>query len=483
MSEFIARGMGLHYPPDRRVDLQRGLAGAAREFGIDDIATCVDWLLSGPPTKAQWQVLASHLTIGETYFFRDRPTLDALTGHILPELIRLRRGRTQRLRIRSAACCSGEEPYSLAILLHRMLPDLKDWHVTITATDINARFLHTAAAGIFREWSFRDVPAAEKARYFTRTADGRYAIIPEIRKMVTFAHLNLVEDAYPSLMTDTNAMDLIFCRNVLMYFAADPMHKVIGKLHRCLVEGGWLAVSPSEASKALFPQFATVNFPGAILFQKKDAARASAAAAPAPVPAALVPEVVAPAPAPAQVPAPPLQAHSDRNAAFDDMAAAQALYRAGDYAQAAAALLAMNETSPLAPEACSLLARALANQGNLAPAREWCERWIAVAKMDAAARYLRGIILLEQGDGDEAHAALQRALYLDHDFVLAHVALGNLARSRGKARAADKHFANALQLLHGFQPEEILPESDGLTAGRLTETLTSMTDAGDRDGK
>jgi chemotaxis protein methyltransferase CheR len=191
---------------------------------------------------------------------------------------------------------------------------------------------------------------------------------------------------------------------------------------------------------------------------------------------------VAAAPAAAQVPAaPPPPARSDRNTAADDMATAQALYRAGQYAEAAAALLASEEAGPRPPAACSLLARALANQGNLAQALEWCERWIAVAKMDAAARYLRGIILLEQGDDDRAHAALQRALYLDHDFVLAHVALGNLARSRGKVRAADKHFANALQLLRRFRPEEILPESDGLTAGRLRETLTSMTAAGDRD--
>jgi chemotaxis protein methyltransferase CheR len=276
LSEFVARRMGLHFPRERRDDLQRGLAGAAQEFGFPDAAACADWLLAAPPSESQLQVLASHLTIGETYFFRDPQTLEALARTVLPELIRLRRGREQRLRIWSAGCCSGEEPYTLAILLHEALPDLSDWQVTITATDINPRFLHKAAAGVYGEWSFRNAPAGLKERYFHRTADGRYAIAPRIRKLVDFSHLNLAQDAYPSLATGTNAMDIIFCRNVLMYFTPPQARTVIGNLHHALVEGGWLAVSPSEASQALCPEFTAVNFPGAIFYRKGDPAPAPA---------------------------------------------------------------------------------------------------------------------------------------------------------------------------------------------------------------
>lgn len=489
LSEFIAKSMGLHFPRERWDDLERGLAGAAREFGFEDAAACVGWLLSAPPTKAQIQVLASHLTIGETYFYRDKQTLEALAEHILPELIRARRGREQRLRIWSAACCSGEEPYSLAILLHQRLPDLQDWHVTITATDINARFLRKASAGLYGEWSFRDAPAGLKERYFNRAADGRYAIVPEIKKMVTFEHLNLVEDAYPSLATDTNAMDVIFCRNVLMYFTPPQVRKVIRNLHRAVVEGGWLAVSPSEASKALFPQFIAVNFPGAILFQKSDAAPCTG---PTPTASTQVPEFVvtsiegslAWAPSAALAAAlestplteEPVLAKGPRG----PLASAESLYREGRYAEAADTLLAAFAERPLEPAAFSLLARALANQGRLADALVWCERWIAADKLDAAGHYLRAVVLLEQGEAEQARASLQRALYLDHDFVLSHFALGNIARSRGKSREADKHFANALHLLRRYQRDDLLPESDGLTAGRLTETLTSMTDSGDR---
>ncbi|HZL45844.1 MAG TPA: CheR family methyltransferase [Opitutaceae bacterium] len=485
LSEVIAETTGLHFPRERWDDLQRGLAGAAQEFGFEDAAACVGWLLSAPPTKAQLQVLASHLTIGETYFFRDKQTLEALAENILPELIRARRGHEQRLRIWSAACCSGEEPYSLAILLHQSLPDLQDWQVTITATDINARFLHKAAAGIYGEWSFRNAPAGLKERYFNRTADGRYAIVPEIKKLVTFAYLNLVEDVYPSLATDTNAMDLIFCRNVLMYFTPPQVRKVIGNLRRTLVEGGWLVVSPSEASHALFPQFVSVNFPGAIFYQKSDATpRTEQRWTPAPLsdiagfvaPATEAPLPWAPPALPAQ-PSPVLLPEDPAPAETSPApyAVAESFYHQGRYAEAVDTLVASFARHAPDPQAFSLLARALANQGKLADALAWCDRWIAADKLDPAGHYLRAVVLLERGDPEQARSSLQRALYLHPDFVLAHFTSGNLARSRGKAGEADKYFANALRLLRGHEPNDLLPESDGLTAGRLTEFITSMT--------
>lgn len=493
LSDFIAERMGLHFPRQRWDDLQRGLAGAAQEFGFDDAAACIDWLLAKPPTPTQLQVLASHLTIGETYFFRDGPTLQALTQTILPELICARRGREQRLRIWSAGCCSGEEPYSLAILLHQALPDLRDWQVTITATDINRHFLHKAVAGVYGEWSFRNAPAGLKEQYFTRTADGRYAIVPQIRKLVNFAHLNLAQDAYPSLVTDTNAMDLIFCRNVLMYFTPQQTRTVIGNLHHALVEGGWLAVSPSEASQALFPQFLTVNFPGAILYQKSSATspvtlRPEPPWLPEPAgetasPGAPETDTASPwalPPAAAAPTAPPPAAPPEQPALVDTPltpgAMAQALYQQGFYAEVVDTLLATLAEHAPEPPAFSLLARALANQGRLADALTWCDRWIAADKLDSSAHYLRAVILLEQGDFGHARASLQRATYLDPGFVLAHFSLGNLARRRGHHGESDKHFANTLLLLQRYQVGDLLPESDGLTAGRLAETITSMTE-------
>lgn len=467
-STFIGRHLGLHFPPERLTDLQRGLAAAAKEFGFADLSECADRLLSAPPTKAQLQVLASHLTVGETYFFRDRALFDVLASRVLPDLIRERRGREQRLRLWSAACCTGEEAYSLAILVHQLLPDLADWRVTILATDINPRFLRKAAAGAYGEWSFRDAPTGLRERYFSHAGGGPHTILPEIRRLVTFGYLNLAEGVYPSLATDTNAMDLILCRNVLMYFGPAQVRKAIDGLHHALVDGGRLVVSPSEASQALFPQFTTQNFPGAILYQKS-------AMCPAPVLERVwVPEppIMASPPAPplARPPADPAQA----KASPTPYALASSLYQQGRYGEAADTLTAWAAARTPGSDVCALLARALANQGKLAEAVAWCDRWIAADKLDAAGHYVRAAVLLEQGEHDAARRSLQRVLYLDPDFALAEFALGNLAHSSGQPDEARRHFGAALRLLARQQPDRILLEADGLTAGRLSETITAL---------
>ena len=354
--------------------------------------------------------------------------------------------------------------------------------MTILATDINAHFLRRAALGSYGEWAFRSAPANIKECYFDRGADGRYVVRPEIKAMVTFTYLNLAEDVYPSLATDTNAMDLVFCRNVLMYFTPAQARLVIENLHHALLEGGCLAVGPGEASRDHFPQFALLNFPGVILYQKGGASdRSQPTGPPAPIreaadfpPSALAgPRLESPVTLPEQ----PLESPPEP-AGPAPFATAASCYAAGRYAEAVNLLLPLVGGKRAEPAVFSLLARALANTGRLADALTWCDRWIASDKLDSAGHYLRAVILLEQDDRAEARDSLQRAVYLHPDFVLAHFALGNLARSKGKPREAARHFGNALEFLARHQAGDPLPEADGLTAGRLTATITALTGLG-----
>lgn len=510
VSRFIADTIGLHFPRERWKDLQRGLSDVADELGFSEVAALADWLLSSAPSNHQLQLLARHLTIGETYFCRDKAVQDVLANRVLPDLIRLRQGGTQQLRLWSAGCCTGEEPYTLAILLHQLLPDLANWDVTILATDINDRFLKKARAGVYRKWSFRDTSTGFTDRYFNRRQEG-YELVPEIKRMVTFAHINLVEDSYPSPATNTQAMDLILCRNVLMYFTPDHAQKVIGRLRHSLADGGWFSVSPSEAWQTRFSRFSTVNYPGVILYRKGDGYGRSNEAyfseslderlnangsapedmfsmepnqdtlppavlsleAPAtlaenePVPphpmAPNLPPTLRPTPTPNL---PPLRRHTPT-----PQETARLLYESGRYAEAADTLLELSEPER---ETIPLLAHALANSGRLTESLTCCNRWIASDRLDAAGHYLRAIVLIEQGDAKEARHSLQRAVYLQPDFVLAHFVLGNLARGSGKPDEAARHLRNALHVLAGKQPDDILPESDGLTAGRLSEMITTL---------
>jgi chemotaxis protein methyltransferase CheR len=488
VSEFVAQQTGLHFPPERHPDLQRGLVAAAAEFGFADTVSCAEWLLSTPLTRPQLNILASHLTIGETYFFRERETFDALAQHILPALIHRRRGREQRLRLWSAACSTGEEPYSLAILVQRLLPDWADWHVRILATDINERFLQKAAAGVYGEWSFRQSPAGFKKQYFTRTADGRFAVAPQIRDCVCFAQLNLAGDSFPSLATDTNAMDVILCRNVMIYLTPAHTRKLVENLRHALMDEAWLAVSPSECSQDLFSRFTAVNFPGSVLYQKCRGEPLSAPSwTPAPVRAAAYTTTPA-----FEVPQEPDALAPDAVATPDPLEVAESLYGQGRYAEATGTLLASRldgaAQSSLAslrtgerPRAFSLLTRALANQGQLSDALAWSERWIAADKMDCAAHYVHAMILQEMGEREAARSSLNRAIYLQPEFALAHFALGNLARADGRGEA-NRHFENALRLLRACPPDQPLPEADGLGAGRLMEIIATVLTLPDRPG-
>jgi chemotaxis protein methyltransferase CheR len=365
----------------------------------------------------------------------------------LPDLLRSRANEERRLRIWSAACCSGEEPYSIAISLRKTIPNLADWNATILGTDINPRFLHKGARGIFSEWSFRDTPAGFKEKNFERFDDKHWEILPEFKQMVTFSSLNLATDIYPSMLNNTNAVDIIFCRNVLIYFAPDLIKKVVRGLAQCLVEGGWLILSATESSLAAFPELEPVRFPGTILFQKRAGKlRQGGGMAPrweeglAGISESVVEQTAAVIDRPYIPPAPPEP-------------------------EPVIELPAVNMSEE---------ARGLANQGRLQDALSCCDRLVSAEKMNPNGHYLRGTILQEQGALGEAAATFRRTLYLDPDFLLAHFALGNLARRQGRFAEADKHFGHALLLARKHPAEEILPESEGLTAGRLSAILAAL---------
>lgn len=494
-SRFLAAQIGLHFPTERWPELRRGLQGAAREFGFVDEDTCMRGLMSAPLSRTQVEVLASHLTVGETYFYREPKVLEAFRHRVLPELIE-RRAESRLLRIWSAGCCTGEEPYTIAAILREALPDFDRWNITLLATDINIRFLEKAAKGIYNDWSFRNLPAAVRERHFTRQAGDRYAIAPRIKRCVSFGYLNLAEDAYPALTNNTNAMDVIFCRNVLMYFAEDRARAVAGKLYRALIDGGWLIVSPSETSHALFGAFAPVAVEGVTLYRKSGKSGKSAVegALPWEAPARAVDRLVAAPPevpmpcadsgalTPVEMPRPEEMPPIEGGAAPTEPAPAarpglyeQALacFERGRYTEALeidARLLAADGADA---RATVLAARIHANQGRLAEAQHWCERAIALDKMNPMHRYLLAAILNERGAADAAVAALHGVLYLDQDFVLAHFLLGAIGARRGRDDLSRKHFENAMALLDRHRLEEVLPGAEGLTVGGLKALIAA----------
>jgi len=460
LSEFLSAQMGLNFSRDRWPDLERGIAGATSEFGMASVEACIRWLLSGPLTNDQIEILASHLTVGETYFFREERSFEVLEGHVLPALLRARADEEGRIRIWSAGCATGEEPYSIAMLIDRTIPDAAKKHITILATDINPRFLRKAADGVYGQWSFRGTAAALQERYFRRKKDGRFEIKPHIRKMVTFSYLNLAKDPYPSLGNNTNAIDVIFCRNVLIYFGAEQAKAVVKNLHRSLVDGGWLVPGATETSNTLFSAYAPVQFPGLFLYRKAEDG---------------VPRTVAAGPRMAPSDFAPNPSYFMPSAATTEWTTAQTIPPPPpQQAPPEPATATLGEPESEDSRVSYAMARACANEGRLIDAGLWCEKAIASDKLNPVLYYLFATIRLEQGQGDAAIQLFNRALYLAPEFVLAHFALANQCLSRGRHRDAERHFGNALALLREQRNDEVLPESDGLTVERLIHIITSI---------
>ncbi len=490
LSELIAPLVGLNFPETRLGDLERGIVSAAAEFGFSDAEAFARWLVSTPLTKQHIKMLASHLTVGETYFFRDKESFQAMEEHILPALINSRQGGEKRLRIWSAGCSTGEEPYSIAMLVNKLIPNLTDWNITIVATDLNLNSLKKASEGLYSEWSFRDVPSWIKERYFKKTTDGHYRITPAIKKMVAFEYLNLAEDVYPSLLNNTNAMDVIFCRNVLMYFSDERAKKVILGLYNSLMKDGWLFVSPAETFRFISSRFVTVNFSGATIYKKgskkpQTTENIGYAGVP-PYTMHVEPEVVLPRSV-EYVPEPQGVSVSADSASTgnaeksktqemptDPYAEAVTMFEHGRYAEAMEKLDGYLASGNGDAKTLSLLARVCANQGRLGDAMTWCKKAIAADALNPAHHFLLATILMECGQMEDSIQALKKVLYLDQNFVLAYFVMGNLMQQRGEPEVSRRYLRNAFELASARKPEESLPESEGITAGRLSEIIGAM---------
>jgi chemotaxis protein methyltransferase CheR len=233
---------GIHFPENKKYVLESRLTRRIEELGIDNFDQYAAFLSIGPYKEDEFQEMFNRITINETSFFRNEPQLDYFERHVLPPLLEARK-HVRKLRIWSSACSTGEEPYTLAMQVHRSLGlRLADWKVEILGTDISERVLVIGQAGKYTNYSMRTTPALVQQRYFRQEGEF-FCIDPTLRSMVHFELLNL-KDSFAARRFGT--WDVIFCRNVLIYFD-DPMKTHCVKLfHEQLASDGTLFIGHSE---------------------------------------------------------------------------------------------------------------------------------------------------------------------------------------------------------------------------------------------
>lgn len=426
--------------------------------------------------ESEWKQLTILLTTAETFFFLDKGQFDLLRHKILPELIDQRKF-AKKLRIWSAGCSSGEEPYSLAILVQELIPALRDWDIVILGTDINKDAIEKAKRGTYGDWSFRMVDPQMKNRYF-ESKRGYWAINDRIRKMVTFQVGNLLKDIPPPELHD---MDLILCRNVFIYFDRTAIGVVIRKFAQVLKNGGYLITGHSELYDQTLEKLKTRFFPESIVYQRDDryvppkAQQLPQIKPPLPLstikpkptkPTPITTKPIKPLSAPAIIP--PVEKNENNL-----ISEAKNLFKRKDYETTIKKLDTYIKDNPPNIDVYYLMAEAYANLARYEEAVECCGQALKIDTYAAKPYYLLAHIAEEQGNIDEAKDFFKKIMYVDPDFIPAYLDLASIYESEGNITRAKKMRETAVDLLKKTEKNVII-EPYAITAIELLQRIQNM---------
>lgn len=267
LRDFIYSVCGIYFHAGKKYFLESRIELRMAEAGTATPGEYVILLKNISRGKDELKKLLNDITTNETCFFRNPPQLAALEKQLLPEIIDIK-GKIgfRKLRIWSAGSSSGEEAYTLAmILLEKRATLLKDWVIEIIGTDISEAVLAQAREGIYTPYSVRNTPEHFRRKYFSNEPAGRFSLSSEVKKLVTFSSLNLYDD---TKMVFMKSFDFIFCANVLIYFDISSKSKVVQHFYNNLQPYGYFFVGQSESLHGVNDKFRTIHFPGGFTYKK-----------------------------------------------------------------------------------------------------------------------------------------------------------------------------------------------------------------------
>lgn len=263
--KFIYNLCGIYFQDNKKYLLESRLQKRINHLNIPNFEQYLNYLKTSPKKEQEKEQLYEAITINETYFFRNKPQLDALITNIIPEFLDKKPSAFRKLKIWSAASSSGEEAYSIAMMIDEMiLPKYPGLKVEIIGTDINYAVVETARKAVFKEYSIRNTPPIYLKKYFKKEG-ANYILEPKIKNMVNFKILNLYDERSIAMMTKS---DVIFCANVLIYFDVEAKIKVINSLYNNLNPEGYLFIGYSETLHGISKAFKLTSFPKTIGYKK-----------------------------------------------------------------------------------------------------------------------------------------------------------------------------------------------------------------------
>jgi chemotaxis protein methyltransferase CheR len=267
LRDFIYERTGIYFPQKKKYLLEGRLAKRLQLLGLTQYEDYLHLLRYGQQKQSEFEFLCNTITINETSFFRNEPQIEAFQQKLAAEVIEAKKGYGVRtLKIWSAACSSGEEPYTLAILyLEHLKSRYPDLRVEIIGTDINTAVLDAARKAEYSAYTIRSMPQLYVDKYFD-SQNGIYRLHQEVKELVRFEYHNLADRQMMRRMT---RFDFIFCANVLIYFDLKAKIRIVGDLYDCLNRGGYLFIGYSEMLHRISTAFKLVSIPKATVYKKE----------------------------------------------------------------------------------------------------------------------------------------------------------------------------------------------------------------------
>lgn len=483
---LIAMRTGIRIRVDERGSLRDYILAKLRTATFSNMESYFRILESdSPESRLEWKELINGIAIGESYFFRDKGQFALLENRILPELIDLRK-KERTLRIWSAGCSAGEEAYSLAILVEKLIPDQHAWKILILGTDIKEESINKAENGLYGQWSFRRVESDIKSRYFRKRKD-QWEIDRKIRNMVVFRTMNLIGEQFPDTGTDLHNMDLILCRNLFIYFSRMAVCKVLKKLTNTLREDGYLMTGHGELHNQELDSLKPMIFPESVIYHKGNKHPGI------PIPAFLTTvmtsenhdSIIPDKPQPhfsaetviskdSGSATQPVNQPANQNDVSNMLADMKSFFESGDYTRVIEKAESVLSIDPRNTDAAYFMARAYAGRGLYDDSLRQLNQLLRRDSDQVGVYLLLAQISEIQGDHEGAKDSLKKVIYLDPGSVAAHLELGAIYQKEKDTARATKMRTSALQLIKALPPETIFEIYDGISASELEKYVMKM---------
>lgn len=460
--DFLIQHSGLHFERRNIKVLQRGLETRMSALRIAAYSDYFEYLRKNMDARGELQKLLQHLTVGETFFFRYHAHFDTLRQSIIPELVF--KTRPEKIRIWSAGCSTGEEPYSIAMAIMESLPDWKKRDIRIIATDINSRSLKRAREGVFSAWKVRVTEKSYLDKYFTMIGES-YVVKDEVKSLVDFSYLNLQVDIPPS----QEKFDAIFCRNVMIYFTTATIRKLLETFSGSLNSGGHLFLGHSETLSHISTGFERHIHGGSFYYRKK----------PEPIEKPAAPEkqeLQRPKPAPAAVrllvPVKTAVAPAVKEPTVEELSVnGEQLLNQENYSEAAAIFTKILQINPHHTQASLGIGQVYLAFNRTDEALANFNRAIELDDLNAEAYFLRGLLYEMLDRSAEALEEYRKAVLLKMEFIMPHYRLWRLSLAGGDMKTVVREQNNCIRFLEKSDRETVIPFSNGLSREVFLEQL------------